>query len=218
MKNVHPIIDATEAAVSAVTSTLTQYNDLQTKVADLEDGLKKLSQSEVELLAGQGTEEQKTRDLLKLQAGIKVRKANIGQLILEKQALQEELFSLAVTANNLLGAVEQGLIAHLTERISEFLSAIFEPDVVKQLRTYANYSKPIKELQRDQFVLIQSRPDLFLDAASKIRAVWDKLAAAVKSEEVEPTFIVPPAWLGITDYAPVAPATPSKAVFVVAHS
>jgi hypothetical protein len=65
---------------------------------------------------------------------------------------------------------------------------------VKELRYYANYSKPVKQLERDQFVFIASRLDLGLDAARKTRAAWDKLVAAVNSEETELTFVVAESW------------------------
>jgi hypothetical protein len=199
------ILTAGEQSIQAVEQTLTEFHDLEIKVTELEKGIEKLAQSEADILAGEGSEERKTQNILKLRATVDVRKSNVGKLVLEREALKDEIFFLTVRANNLLGAVEQTLIAHRTEAVCEKLSEIFEPEVVKQMRNYASYSKPVKELSRDQFVLIQSRSDLYLDAASKMRGVWNALLAAVNNESVGPMFgPVPDSWLSEPAVRPVS--------------
>jgi len=199
------ILTATEQSVQSVEQTLAELTDVENKITELEENISELSQFEAELLAGDQNEEQKTKSLLKLRATVDVRKSNVGKFVLEREALKDEIFFLAVRANNLLGAVEQALISHRVETVCNLLSQVFDPAVVRQMREYANYSLPVKALSREPFIFVQPRFDLTEDAAKKMRAVWDRLVAAVNSEETEPAFVAPKIWLEPVVRTSIAP-------------
>lgn len=146
------------------------------------------------------------RDWLRLDAGSTSQKLMLASYISKsKQPKKMQVFA-AIRANDLIGSVEHGLITYRIEKVCELLSEVFEPALVKELRHYANYSRSVKELERDQFVFVASRIDLGLDAARKMRSVFDKLVAAVNSESSELTFIVAESWL-----EPIAPVVRQEA-------
>jgi len=195
MTNQNDILQATEQAVSNIDARLSELTKLEQAAAELESQIATLAQSEQEILNSDESDKARVKKLIESRAKLDVAKADAGKLYLEIEAAKEDAVFAAIRANNLIGSVEHGLITHRIEKVCELLSEVFEPALVKELRHYANYSRPVKALEREQFVFVASRIDLGLDAARKTRAVWGKLSAAVNSESSELTFIVAPSWL-----------------------
>jgi hypothetical protein len=100
--------------------------------------------------------------------------------------------------------LDDALIARRTDQVVEQLSEIFVPQVLDHLKPFAQFSKAVKELERDRAVFVSARQDLGLDAARKTREVFDILTGYAKETldlevAISSTWLTPIEAPGITE-------------------
>jgi hypothetical protein len=192
--NSQDVLQKAKAAVAAVESKLQNLNDAEKKVTELSEAIEGLVQEESDLLAGEGSEEQKTKALLRLRASSDVKKSNLGKLLIETEALREEAIELGIHSDKFICAIRDALVncpervpapsrsaAVLTE-----LGKLFKKNVLLELKRFVSYSLPVDEIEgngHDRFVWVRTRQDIGLANASKLRAEFNRLSALA---EVEP--------------------------------
>lgn len=188
MKN--ETLQQAEAAVAAVDQKLEELDQLTANAKEIADSIETAKQVESEILASDQPESKKVNALIKARTELEVKSASLKKLQAETGATQDEAIAAGIAASNFINAIEDGLKAARTNRVTEQLSALFEKNALKAMQPWIHYSKPLRDLDRPRFCFIQSQPGASITNCRAMRAVLDKLVALVNAEEPELEVIV----------------------------
>jgi hypothetical protein len=170
-------------AISAVEQKLTALEKLNADTQAITESVETLKESESTILAGDQSEEQKVKSLLKLRAILDVKSAALEKAKSEAAALTSETIESGARCNLWLGAIRDSVVPFRKARIGAELKALFIPQAALEVDRLLDFSLAVRELaQVDALYFSANRMEQSLSSCRKLRGVFGILSGAAEAE------------------------------------